>query len=200
MIAAMAYPLRTRCKFGHTFTDARDARGARTCHCCERRRDRARRARRRAAACPVDTAARAAEFTGGGALAGRRKPSDVYVVAPVKPVPRGERAVVLCDVGSTASGHYGSRYFYGFLTVAEALEFARIMPCPNSACAGLHLIAWRRDRRIGSAIIGDTPRRRPLATELAALYRRPEAVPPVEFWPTPADLNEPLTPRARIAL
>jgi hypothetical protein len=197
------------CPSGHPLAgNTRERTDRRSCRClsCERRYARETKARRRARlriaaaqpdeVCPcvcVDT-------TGGGGEAGRRKSSEVYVVPPVKLLPPGERAVVLCDVAVTSSGQYGSR-FYGFATVAEALEFARIMPCPNSACVGLHLIAWRRDRRIGSAII-DTTRTRPpsLAAELAAAYPRTMTTPPPEFWPTPEELNERLTCSGKVAL
>ena len=196
MIRGVAYPLRTRCKYGHAFSNAIDARGARECQPCHRRRTRESEGRRRAAAAPTVVAA---TFSGTGGLAPRRKPSDVYVVVPPAPVPPGQAAVVLCECPPGPMGTDRNRY-RKFDTVDEALDYARSPRCSGHPhCIGRHIAVWRRDERIGSAVIDHNRPRLSLAEELDRLYPRSELPRSPEFWSTPLELNEALEPRGRVS-
>jgi hypothetical protein len=114
-----------------------------------------------------------------------------------KPVPEGEAAIVMCDAPPQRStGRYGAR-FTRFESLADAATFAATVPCTNPQCVGVHVVVWRAHGAVGATVVDYNRRTLSLADELADCYpsHSPLVNVPPEFWPAPAQLNEPLQPK-----
>jgi hypothetical protein len=123
---------------------------------------------------------------------------DVYTVTPPAPVREGEQAAVLCQVSYGPLGCDRNQYYYGFATAEAAMKFAAQPRCPNPECAGCHIVAFRRDRAIHTAVLHHRRRQLSLAELLDELYPRSALPTAVEYLPTPLEYNPPLEPRGKV--
>jgi hypothetical protein len=94
-----------------------------------------------------------------------------------------------CQTGAVGSLGRDGGQVTKCASIGDAIAAAETMPCKNRWCQSRHVVAWVEDGVWGAQIF-DGRRRRSLAAELAELYPRQGAAPPVEYWPTLEEVHD----------